>query len=160
MHFSDIHHRTKSGRFAVPLLKRENPREICSLTSIESKDPIILVNHFLSFTKLTQITTWVMRFMSVILTSTTGIVTSPLLPQKWKLTSNNALPSNCSLLCLNLFVGWWERAEFKVFISSCTLNIRSQNLSSKLNTFDFYTQVPLSSFHLSIANFTSLKVAR
>ncbi len=107
----------------------DEQREICLLANVEIKDPLIPVNRFSSFTKLTRVTAWVLRFVSnccIQKTNPQGSqVTSYLAVQEvikaenyWlsysqrdcfaseiaALTSNVALPSNSLLSCLHPFL--------------------------------------------------------
>ena len=106
----------------------EEQREICVLVNIECEAPIIPVDRFSSFTKLTRVTAWVMRFIANCRTHkhcSQDCVTSPLTVQEvvkaenyWlslsqrncfvpeidALTSDHPLPSNSVLLCLHPFV--------------------------------------------------------
>ena len=106
----------------------EERREICVLVNIECETPIIPVNRFSSFTKLTRVTAWVMRFIANCRTckhTREDRITSPLTVQEvvkaenyWislsqrnyfvqeieALSSSSPLPSNSVLLCLCPFV--------------------------------------------------------
>ena len=41
----------------------DEQNEICLLTSVKTKDPLVPLNRFSAFTRLTRVTAWVMRFI-------------------------------------------------------------------------------------------------
>ena len=106
----------------------DEQKEICLLTNVESKDPIIPVNHFSSLTKLTHVTAWVLRFIAnccACKKNRQDCIISPLTVQEivkaekyWlslsqrvcfaskvqALSCKCAVPSNSALLCLHSFM--------------------------------------------------------
>ena len=104
----------------------DEEREICLLTNVVPKDPLIPVNRFSSFTKLIRVTAWVLRFTRHCrIRKDSSNVISPLTVQEtvcaanyWlshsqkdsftpeiaALTSNTPLTSNSNLLCLHPFL--------------------------------------------------------
>ena len=117
----------KQGQFLATECSTEQ-REICLLANVECKDPIIPMNRFSSFTKLTRVTAWVLRFIAncrAHKNNKQDCITTPLTVQEivkaknyWlylsqrecfaseiqALTRNRALPSNSALLCLHPFM--------------------------------------------------------
>ena len=123
---SNFPHQSGQNNQALSYKFLDEQREICLLTNVEFNDPLIPVNRFSSYTKLTRVTAWVLRFISNCRIRKTNLqasrVTYPLTVQEiikaenyWlsysqkccfaseiaALTSKVSLPSNSPLLCLH-----------------------------------------------------------
>ena len=126
----------------------DEERDICLLTTVQPKAPIIPLNHYSSFTKLKRVTAWIFRFINNCRTLNRNQVKAiqgyPCLSVQelvaaenyWilisqednfkeeicALTSNKALPSKGSLLSLHPFLD-----------SSGILRVRGREQNSKLS---------------------------
>ena len=151
----------------------DEQNEVCLFTDVETKDPLVPLDRFSSFNRLTRVTAWVLRFVSncrIAKASQEGRILSPLTVEEivkaenyWisysqkecfsseraALNSKQSLPSNSSLINLHPFLD-----------SNKILRVGGRDQNSKLSYSSMYpvilsgkhavTKVIISTEHLRL----------